>query len=150
MSHVTTTWPLLSAEAEAAITAAGSLIEPGIDWALDSDGDLIVPMRYTRGLEATAQGIRIRIQMFKGEWFLDTDLGVPYMESATVAEADALLGQKFNELKALSAFRRVIAIPPGVQSILALAVAFDRATRVMRVEWRVRSAYGVIEDSLEV
>lgn len=125
-------------------------IATGTDWELDDDGDLIIPLRYTTGLKATAQGIRIRIQMFKGEWFLDQDLGVPYLESDTVAESDAILGQKFNETRALNAFRSIIAATPGVESILALAVSFDRSTRTLSVEWRVRSSFGVIEDSLEV
>lgn len=149
MSHPSTTWPLITDPIEAAVAAA-SRIEPGVDWELDADGDLIIPLRYTRGLAAVAQGIRIRVQMFKGEWFLDLGAGVPYLENDSVAEVDALLGQRFDQPKALSAFRRAISFAPYVESILNLGVSFIGATRTLNVEWRVKSALGVVEDSLEV
>ncbi len=149
MSHPSSTW-ILTPDVVETTVATASQVEPGVDWELDADGDLIIPMNYTRGLTAVAQGIRIRIQMFKGEWFLNLDEGVPYLENDSVLEADALLGQRFDQAKALSAFRRVIAATPYVQSILALGVAFDGSTRSMTVEWRVKSALGVVEDSIEV
>lgn len=149
MSHPTTTWTLIPDVVEATIAAA-SRIEPGVDWELDEDGDLIIPLRYVRGLAAVRQGILIRVRMFKGEWFLDLDQGIPYLENDSVPEADALLGQRFDEQKALSAFRRVISATPNVQSIQSLGVSFEGSTRTLRVEWRVKSALGVVEDSLEV
>lgn len=147
-----TSWTLLPDEAiaNAALVSGQSNIEPGVDFALDTNGDLIIPLRYTRGLEAVGQGIRIRMQMFKGEWFLNLEEGLPYLENDEVAEADALLGQRFDQVKALAAFRRVLLATPYVESILSLGVSFDGSTRTMRVEWRVKSALGVVEDSLEV
>ena len=149
MSHPTTTWPFVPDTIEEAI-AASSRVEPGIDWALDDDGDLTIPLRYTQGLAGVAQGLRIRVGMFKGEWFLNLDFGVPYLENDNLAEADALLGQVFDEQKALAAFRTVISAAPYVESILSLGVTFDGTTRGLNVEWRVKSALGVVEDSLEV
>ncbi len=107
-----------------------------MDWELDDDGDLIIPLVFTSGLGAVAQGISIRLKTFKGEWFLDVDHGVPYFENDVVT--DPLIGGKFNELKALAAFRPVIAASPGVDEIVRLAVQFTAATRECRVDWRVR------------
>jgi hypothetical protein len=150
MSHATTSWTLIPDPVEATVAAAVSRVEPGVDWELDDDGDLIMPLRYTLGLAAVAQGLRIRVQMFKGEWFLNLDEGLPYLENDSVAETDALFGQRFDKAKALSAFRRVITATPYVESILSLGVTFDGATRTLNVEWRVKSALGVVEGSLQV
>lgn len=149
MTLPSTTWDLLDEAIESTIAAA-SKIEPGIDWALDDDGDLIIPLRYTRGLAGVAQGIGIRLRMFKGEWFLNLNLGLPLLDNDVVTESEALLGQVFDQQKALSAFRRVIAAAPYVKSIQALGVSFDGATRTLVVDWRVESALGVVEDSTEV
>lgn len=150
MSGPSTSWVLVPDATTDTSTGTPSTIEPGVDFELDDDGDLIIPLRFTRGLGAVAQGIRIRMQMFKGEWFLNLDTGIPYLENDSVTEAEALLGQRFEQVKALAAFRKAIESAPYVQKILALAVSFDGSTRQMTVEWRVQSALGVVEDSLEV
>lgn len=133
----------------AAITAA-SRVEPGIDWELDDDGDVLIPLRFTRGLAGVTQGISIRVRMFRGEWFLNLDEGIPYFDNDTVTEAEALLGQLFDQQKALTAFRRVITAAPYVESILSLAVSFEGTTRTLSVTWRVKSALGVVEGTTEV
>jgi len=38
-----------------------------VDWKLDDDNDLIIPLRYTKGIQAVLQGIRIRLQLWRGE-----------------------------------------------------------------------------------
>jgi len=114
-----------------------------IDLLLDSSGDLVVDTdaHFASGIAAIAQGIRIALQMFKGEWFLDLDEGVPYLERSGVAADQALIGQKFNEARALSEFRKAILRAPGVNSIVTLKVALD-AARLMRVTWAVRTTFG--------
>ena len=115
-----------------------------IDLLLDSDGDMVVDsdLHFSTGAEAVAQGIRIRLQMFKGEWFLDLDTGVPYW--------DDLLGAKYNEVRARAAFRDAIVSAPGVDELITLKVTFDGATRTLAVSWEVRCAFGAFTDSLEV
>jgi hypothetical protein len=114
-----------------------------IDLALDASGtDLVMPPRFARGIEAVVQEIKIRLRRVRGEWFLDRDAGVPYLPTDIVPEGEALLGQKFNAVKARTAIRDELVKSPGVVELLALAVSFEGATRTLRVEFRVRTAFG--------
>lgn len=119
-----------------------------IDWLLANDGDVALgegfgpDAQWSRGVPGIAQGIRIAILMVRGEWFLNDQDGVPYWERPGVPASEALLGQPFNELKALAAFREAIEKAPGVNRIVALNVALDKATRKLSVTWTVRTNFG--------
>jgi hypothetical protein len=121
-----------------------------IDWELDENNDLIIPLRYTSGIEAVAQGIRIRLQLWRGEWFLDLDAGIPYLptEDGAVTEQAAILGQRFDSVKARTAFRREILSTPGVVDIPELRITFDGPTRTLAIEFRAKTAFG--DTDLEV
>jgi hypothetical protein len=141
---------LSSEEEEAAEEITGSVIfttvrqESGdkIDFLLDDNGDLVLTsdLVFSIGINAVAQGIRIRIQTFRGEWFLDLDHGVPYYQD--------LLGHKYNEIKARAAFRDAILSSPGVDDLLSLEVEFNNQTRELTVEWEVQTSFGIIEETL--
>lgn len=132
------------------------LITDLIDWALTPEGDLEIPLRYVTGLEAVAQGIKVRCSLIRGEWFLDRDLGIPLFEgdpdTLGVSADDALLGQKFQRVRALSAYREAILSTPGVPSngIISLDVDFVQATRTLVVAWQVRTVFGdIVQDALK-
>lgn len=108
-----------------------------VDLLLDSDGDIVVrdgDLVWARGVDAVAQIIRIRLLMFKGEWFANLDAGVPYYQD--------LLGQKYDEAKVQDAMRAAITGAPGVAEVLSLRVTFNGATRSVRVDWEVRCEFG--------
>lgn len=113
-----------------------------VDWALDEDGDLIMPIRYTRGLDAVAQGIRIRLRLVRGEWFLNMDAGVPYLDSNGVDPTLVLFGAKFDAVRADAAFRAAILKTPGVRSVLALSLVFDGRTRSLQASFQVATEFG--------
>lgn len=115
-----------------------------IDWALAADGDLDVgqDVRWTAGLAAVAQSCQIAVSMIRAEWFLDDLEGVPYWERPGVPAADALLGQPFNSLRAIAAFRDALTSVPQVITIRRLEVAIDKATGKLRVSWAVRTTFG--------
>ncbi len=121
-----------------------------VDWELDDNNDLIIPLRYTSGIAAVAQGIRIRLQLWRGEWFLDLDAGMPYLptEDGAVPESAAILGQKFDSVKARTAVRREILSTPGVVDIPELRITFDGPTRALGIEFRAKTAFG--DTDLEV
>ena len=112
------------------------LITDPIDIALDSSGDLVIDtgLTFTSGLVAVTQGVRIALQDFKGEWFLNLDHGVPYFQE--------ILGQKYNEAKVRRALRNAIIGVPGVDDIRKLQLPFDNSTRELTVEWEVGTAWG--------
>ncbi len=121
-----------------------------IDWELDNNNDLIIPLRYTSGIEAVVQGIRIRLQLWRGEWFLDLDAGMPYLptEDGAVDERAAILGQRFDSVKTRVAVRKEILSTPGVLDIPELRTTFDGPTRTLGIEFRAKTAFG--DTDLEV
>jgi len=67
--------------------------------------------------EAIAQAIQIRLRTLKGEWFLDTQVGIPYLTE--------VLGQKRSE-----AFLRYLILTevetiPGVVAIADFSIELD-------------------------
>lgn len=129
------------------------LITDPIDILLDSTGDIDLTagdLQFSRGLPGVAQGCRIAVQLFRGEWFVDLDAGVPWMPNDTVSTEQAILGQRFNETKARVAIRDALLAVPGVLGLAQLLIAFDTSTRAMSVTWRARTVFGDTEpDTLE-
>lgn len=127
------------------------LLDDPVDIAIDDlSGDVMLPLRFSRGAEAVRQRVRVRLQMFRGEWFLDLDKGVPWLERSGVPASDALLGQKFDMTRARNAIRDAILYSDAHRSVrdeevLALTkldVAFDTTTRKMAVTWQVQTVFG--------
>lgn len=99
-------------------------------WKLDAQtGDLVVTGGRTLELvsdaEAVAQHVRFRLQMQRGEWFLDEDsgtdwLGVILRKGAPLAEVEAEL-------------RKTLVQTPGVAEVVSLTVDRDLSQRTARI-----------------
>lgn len=113
-----------------------------IDFALDSDGDLAFPMSLTRGIAAVAQGINEAVQLFRGEWFLDLERGIPYYQD--------ILGQKFDRERVLFGFRAEIVKVPDVKKIESLTATYSGTTRIVTIAFEVLSIYGPVTGIVEV
>jgi hypothetical protein len=114
-----------------------------IDFMLNtSTGDVVIPPVLTTGVAAVVQGCRIAMATIAGEWFLDLDQGVPYFERVGVDAAHAIFGQKYDQAKALVAFRAALLKVAGVLSISTLTVTFDGPSRSLTVLWAVKTAFG--------
>lgn len=148
MSLPSSTWTLIPDTALTSVQAATAAnFTPGVDFLLDADGDLdlsLGDLRFTTGLEAVAQGIYIALHVFRGEWFLDREYGIPYLANDIVSEAEAILGGKFNAATAAAYFRRAIAAVAGVLEIRSLSVDFAGGTRTLSVRFNVRAETGTI------
>lgn len=121
---------------------------------LDADGDLDVFAlsrgEWSTGLDAVAQGIQARIQLVKGEWFLDLDAGVPWFEGENVPSAEAIIGGRFDANRVRDLISTEILATPNVRSIVKLSVDFSPSTRVVVVSFKVRTAFGDTEGIVEV
>jgi hypothetical protein len=121
------------------------LVNDPIDLLLDTDGDIVVSggdVVFATGIEAVVQRLRRRLNLFRGEWFLDLDEGVPWVATDLVSESEAILGGKYSELKARTALRTAILSSPGVVELTALDVSFVSQTRTLVVSFRVRTEFG--------
>jgi hypothetical protein len=124
------------------------LITEPVDFLLGPSGDLVLPLRFARGMQAVAQRVRIRLQMFRGEWFLDLDKGVAYLIRNGVTQA--ILGEKYDPVFARNEFRDAILFSDAAHQVpdteilllLRLDISFDRPTRDLQVAWQLRTVFG--------
>jgi hypothetical protein len=114
------------------------------DIALNNDGDIDVTnsdLSIVEGTDAIAQHISIRLQFFRGEWFLDTRLGIPYYQDVLVKNPDLVVIRGI--------FREVILETPGVQELVTFDTTFDAATRKLTVTFQALLTTGEILDFSE-
>jgi hypothetical protein len=93
------------------------------------------------GRDAIAQTIECRLKTFRGEWFLDASIGVPYFDAGLGAKPRALDGMR-------EIVRSEILGVPGVTGIISLEVALDRATRQLAVTYRASTEAGDVEGAI--
>lgn len=82
-------------------------------------------LKMVTAAEAVGQHIRQRLQTFLGEWFLDTGVGMPWL--------DQILGKKYDPALAESIVKAEIMKTDGVVSIESFSVSFLRETRGLRI-----------------
>ncbi len=96
--------------------------------AIDPDtGDLPQKPFIARGPDAVMQKIRGRCRFFKGEWFLDTRLGVPYLQSIFI--------KRPNQAVITKIFRKVLLGTPGVKRVARFESSWDRAKRILTMSF---------------
>ena len=111
------------------------------DLALDTNGDLEIEdgeARIAEGDDALVQHLQMRMRFFRGEWFLDPRVGMPYYESVLVKNPDLVAVRGF--------FRQAILTTPGISGIDAFELLFDAARRILTVDFRARKDDGGILD----
>lgn len=120
-----------------------------ICWKLDPlTRDLVVPIVWLTGAAGVAQRLLVKLSMFRGEWFLDLDHGVPYLEGNGVPSSQVILGRKFDEPRTRATVRDMILSTPNVGELLQLDVEFDNVTRKLAIRFRVRCVFDdTTEDS---
>lgn len=95
------------------------------------------------GIEAVGQRVKDTLNTFRGEWFLDTEFGVPYLES--------ILGQKTSNLATIGAIlKSSIREAAGDDATLtSFQLTSDISTRVMKASFIIKdSADQIFEDDL--
>jgi len=116
-----------------------------VDLKLDDQGDLAIEngdLVLLTGADAIRQHLKIRLRTFKGEWFLDQRLGVPYF--------DKILVKNPSLPQVTSLYRKVITDTPGVTALLDLAVSLDNAARRLTVTFAAETTDGPVELTEEV
>lgn len=83
--------------------------------------------------ECVAQAVRTRFELWKGQWFLDTTEGTPYVQS--------VLGKQRADVYTL-AIRDRIRQTPGVLSILSFDTNNNGTTRRVQFTSTIDTIYG--------
>lgn len=113
-----------------------------MDLQLDDDGDLLLTnnaLTLTEGTEAIRQHLQTRFRLFLGEWFLDTDAGVPWFTDVLVKRPSFAV---VSEL-----LKSVILETPGVLELTEFSFDFDGPTREATLEFQCLSSEGIIDFS---
>ena len=98
-------------------------------------------LQLTQGVDSRKQHLEIRLKTFLGEWFLDTTVGVPFIQRLFEKKnPDNLLIQ--------SVLRPEIEATPGITAINNISFKIDRAARKLDITINVESVEG--EFSIEI
>lgn len=113
-----------------------------MDILLNTDTHDIVFVNGTAPVTTTqqinvAQRLKITLQTFLGEWFLNTDLGVPYFE--------AIFGKVVNKSSVDLILQDKILSDPGVIEMVSFDSSID-ASRTYSMSFRVRTSEGVTDE----
>jgi hypothetical protein len=111
-----------------------------LDLALNSDHDLdtsTLDLALLDGAERVRQQLEIKLRLWRGEWFLDTEFGTPYLES--------ILGKQLTLSGSLAAIRASIMEVDDVQSITEFDYSFDAQARKLTVTFTVETPFGTVE-----
>ncbi len=104
---------------------------------LDADGDYVFGGQqadfYRDSPEAVAQAVLTRLRLLRGEWFLDTTEGMPWLTE--------VLG-KYTTSTADAAIRQRILTTPGVTELTAYSSTYDAETRTLSVSATINTIYG--------
>ncbi len=109
------------------------LVSTAIDSENSTVGDLLVRgdqlVWSTDPVLEIAQRIRSRLRLFKGEWFLDRRIGIPYIQRVFAKVDDATLRYIFS---------RAIRETPGVADLVEFELTRDRRARNVTVRFVAR------------
>ena len=121
-------------------------VDPTVDLALNlttveaTRNDLVFADRdlaTVSGSELVAQRLQVALQLFKGEWFLDADAGIPWYQEVLEKGVPTTVVD--------SILRKQIVATEGVNRILKYTSSIDAATRIVSVAFTVDTVYGPVE-----
>ena len=110
------------------------------------DGDVVVDpfdlQLNSKGLEAVGQRIAITLNTFKGEYFLNTEFGAPWLQ--TVFRKGVSKNLIDTQIK------NVITAVPGVLQLLQYQSVINNTLREMSITFKARVDEGVIDQTINL
>lgn len=89
-----------------------------------------------QGAERVKQNLYVKLKIWSGEWFLDTEFGTPYL--------DGILGKQITLNGAVAALKTSILEVSDVDSITRFEYTFNRQTRNLDVDFDCNTPFGRI------
>lgn len=96
------------------------------------DGDILL----IDNAERVAQQIKIQLNSFLAEWFLDTTYGVPYFEYILVKDPSLTTIRNI--------LRQQILNVDDVSAVGTLTLDYDKQDRTLTVEYEADTTYGLV------
>lgn len=110
------------------------------DLAINEDGDLLIAnydLQIVTSLDQTIQELIIRLKFFLGEWFLDTEAGIPYYQDFFVKAP--------NQIRIESVLKNEILDTPGILELTSFVSDFDEINRKYSVRFGALADEGEFE-----
>lgn len=108
------------------------------DFKLTQSHDLAIEnfdLQFVTGSEAIVQNVKQTLLMFKGEWFLDTQAGVPWIKE--------ILGTK-NSLSSIKAIiLNAVTDVYGVEEVTNYEQTYDGTNRSLSISIEIQDIYNV-------
>lgn len=92
------------------------------------DNDLVVT---TERSESLAQRLKVKLLTFRGEWFLDDRVGIPYFQS--------IFGKNRSKESVDAIFKQAIISEPEVESLIEYQSTLDSTYRVFSLSFKIKS-----------
>jgi hypothetical protein len=113
--------------------------------ALDNSNNLIIQngqLGLVNNLDEYLQAVRNALATFRGEWFLNANIGVPYFDKIfdKLLERSALRSIFVNQIKTV----------PGNLSVDNIEFLADTSTRELTVSFTLVSIYGSGEQTIDL
>lgn len=103
------------------------------DFLLSSEHDLLLvnnDLSFTDAQQLTVQKLKQTLLLFSGEWFLNNNVGLPYLEE--------IFGKNVSLSRIETIYIRAIQSIPEVVEIVTLNVNINSASRTLSVDFEVR------------
>jgi hypothetical protein len=91
------------------------------------------------GRERVRQQVLIKLKLWRGEWFLDTEFGTPWLQS--------ILGKQVSLSGVLSAIQASVLAVRDVRRFLEFTYNFDRRQRTLTVDFTIDTNFGPVQVS---
>lgn len=111
-----------------------------IDLALNEAGEVTViggEFLWVDGAERVRQQLDFRLNLWRGEWFLDSEFGTPYVQQ--------ILGKPESVNAALNAIKTQILDVDGVNAISSFTYQFDKPSRALNIQFTAVTEYGLVQ-----
>jgi hypothetical protein len=108
-----------------------------LDRRLDADGDIYIGEAGSvgiTGIDGVAQLVAIALRLFKEEWFLNLNKGMPWFQE--------IFGEKLDEPLVRKRIAEIVLAVPGVTGITSLNLSFVSSARQLTITLTVRTAFG--------
>lgn len=100
-------------------------------------------LRFTSNLtEYVSQKIENTLKTFRGEWFLDYSIGIPYFDRILIKSAD------LNEVNSI--FIIAIRSIPEITEIIEFTTDYDETIRKYSIDYKVRASEIVVEGEVTI
>ncbi|MBI4373457.1 MAG: hypothetical protein HY542_01135 [Deltaproteobacteria bacterium] len=112
---------------------------------LDQDSDLDLTgnkINLVTGLQEIQQHMSVRFRLFRGEWFLDQELGVPWFED--------VLKKRPNFAVVAEVLKSVITDTPGHVELLEFEIDYDQQNRTMTLKFKDLTDPGIVNFNEEI